>query len=194
MTAGQHPLLRFEEPSHRPGSPIHCSTQIWTAMLACKFLTGWIWSQSCQTARLNRKSASTCLNRGCANWYKVLSTTHIYPLNHILEVDLAASKGLHIPHDIIPSSLPPVLQHTSHTESTNLMSVCFPMVVNHYPCFKTDLDHLHHRHTTQNAPSTSVFRSKSNDPRKTRKLDKIKEKLIDMLREPFRRTKQPSSN
>ncbi|KAI9573338.1 hypothetical protein HD554DRAFT_1173387 [Boletus coccyginus] len=39
-------------------------------------------------------------------------------------------------------------------------------------------------HTSQSGPSTTVFRSASNgDPRKIRKIDKIKQKLVEMLRE-----------
>ena len=66
-------LLRshFQQPSHPHTLPLLYNTQIWTTMLACKFLIGWIWSQSSQTSRSSLKSASTCLNRGCANWYKV---------------------------------------------------------------------------------------------------------------------------
>jgi hypothetical protein len=55
--------------------------------------------------------------------------------------------------------------------------------------FKADPDHLYYRHATQIESSTSVFRSTSNgDPKKTRKIDEIKQKLIAMLREILHRT------
>jgi hypothetical protein len=50
--------------------------------------------------------------------------------------------------------------------------------------FKADLNHLYYRHATQIESSTSVFRSTSNgDPKKTRKIDEIKQKLVAILRE-----------
>ncbi|KAI9573272.1 WD40-repeat-containing domain protein [Boletus coccyginus] len=75
-------------------------------------------------------------------------------------VDLAASNGLHVPHDLVRSILPLISR-------TELVESCHNLM-----------------HVTDTEPSTSVFRSTSNaDPKKTHKIDEIKQKLIAMLRE-----------
>ncbi|KAF8434340.1 hypothetical protein L210DRAFT_3553692 [Boletus edulis BED1] len=71
-------------------------------------------------------------------------------------VELATSKGLRVSHDLSPSSKMESMADAEHNSM----------------------------HTFGTKPSTSVFRSSSNgDPKRIRKIDKIKQKLVDMLRE-----------
>jgi len=81
--------------------------------------------------------------------------------------DFATAKELHIPLDLIPSSL---LEGPRDTPSTRLASTTNVDCSSIYP--------------STIEPSTSVFRSVSNgDHKKIHKIDKIKERLVEMLRD-----------
>ncbi|KAF8447292.1 hypothetical protein L210DRAFT_3525623 [Boletus edulis BED1] len=86
-------------------------------------------------------------------------------------VELATSKGLRVSHDLIPSTsrLPHGVQNASLTLSG----------------MESMMDAEHNSmHAFGTEPSTSVFRSTPNaDPKRIHKIDKIKQKLVDMLRE-----------
>ncbi|KAI9455830.1 quinon protein alcohol dehydrogenase-like superfamily [Boletus coccyginus] len=82
-------------------------------------------------------------------------------------VDLATSNGLRVPHDLIPSNLP--------------RDVCNVPWIRQERMADTNQNSMH---ASQGEPSTSVFRSACNgDPKKIRKIDAIKQKLVEMLRE-----------
>ncbi|KAF8553456.1 hypothetical protein OG21DRAFT_1249118 [Imleria badia] len=82
-------------------------------------------------------------------------------------LDLATSTGLRFPGELVHSTLPMGVQHTPWTSRASIVDVdCNSM------------------HASRIEPSMSVFRSASNrDPKKIRKIDKIKQKLVEMLRE-----------
>jgi len=86
-------------------------------------------------------------------------------------VDLATSKGLRVSHDLVPSRLPHGIQNTSLTRS-GMESMA-------------DAEHNHDSiHAFETESSTSVFRSSPyGDPKRIRKIDKIKQELIKVLRE-----------
>jgi hypothetical protein len=63
------------------------------------------------------------------------SIAHVQPLSHCLQLDLATSKGLRVPHNLIPSNLPLVVRDVPWTRlesiadvDRNLMSVCLLMI------------------------------------------------------------------
>ncbi|KAI9455829.1 quinon protein alcohol dehydrogenase-like superfamily [Boletus coccyginus] len=101
-------------------------------------------------------------------------------------VDLATSNGLRVPHELIPSNSPrgvcnaPWIRQES-TADINQSSMSVFLIVP--PATGESADILWW-HASQSEPSTSVFRSAPNgDPKKIRKIDAIKQKLVEMLRE-----------
>ncbi|KAF8546094.1 hypothetical protein OG21DRAFT_1491587 [Imleria badia] len=81
-------------------------------------------------------------------------------------LDLACSSGLRVPGDPIPSSLPVGVQNTPWTERASIADGDSGSMV------------------ASRIGSSTVFRSASSgDPKKIRKIDKIKQKLVEMLRE-----------
>ena len=96
------------------------------------FLMVWVCSTYSRTCRWGLKSASAYLTYDYVTWYERSSIAHVQSPSHCLQLDLATSKGLHVPHDLILSSLPLI----SRAELANivescqsLMSVCLPMIV-----------------------------------------------------------------
>ena len=84
-------------------------------------------------------NASASLNYDYVSWYERSSIAHVHSPSRCLQLDLATSNGLRIPHDLIPSSLPRGVRDAPSTGLENglesiagldrsSVSVCFLMI------------------------------------------------------------------
>jgi len=98
-------------------------------------LIKWTCSGSFWTSPSGSMNASAYSHYGCVNWYEFFTYCSRTIMKHFLQLNLATSKGLHAPHDLILSSLPLISQTelVDVVESCqNLMSVRLPMIVGPY--------------------------------------------------------------
>ena len=113
------------------------NTTIWTHQ-PCRM--EWVCGTSFHIPLSGSMNASASLNYDYVSWYECSSIAHVHSPSRCLQFDLATSNGLHIPHDLIPSSLPRGVRNTPSTvlengpESIadldrNSVLVCFLMIV-----------------------------------------------------------------
>ena len=96
----------------------------------------WTCNASFHVPSSSTLNVNAYSNYGCVNWCGCSFILHVLqPPTHCLQVGLATSHGLHVPSDIVPSSLPVGVRNTLSTELQssvdvvwNSMSVCLLII------------------------------------------------------------------
>ena len=130
-----HHLILLQPPWY----PIHALPLLYRTQIPMKTtfwkrhpcLMKWTCSTSFHILPSGSMNASAYLDNDYANWYDFSSTVHVSSSRHSLQVDLGTSNGLHVPHDVILSSLHLISwsELANIAECQNLVSVCLPMIV-----------------------------------------------------------------